>query len=330
VYKLEDIRRLEIEPTNTCQARCPQCLRTPTDGSVNKTLNNELTLDLLKERIPASFWANLTSINFNGSTGDCMAHKSIRNLVEYMKLHSTAPIVMHTNGGLGSTSTWTDLAMLLGPEDKVIFGIDGLADTSPLYRIGVDFDLAVKNAQTFILAGGYAEWQYIVFKHNQHQVEEARQLSRDLGFAHFWLRSSGRFTNSGYQDVYANGVVTHRLEPADIKLNFVEAELEYKKNISTTAIDCEAINTKWISIYADGTVWPCCHLMGWHRAHDFSISNLVNKKLNDVIGDYKKINLHYNDLKDIINSDVFQVKYPENFASNQPNPICVSNCRRCE
>ena len=87
MYKFEDLRRLEIEPTNTCQARCPQCLRTPADGSVNRTLKDELSLDLIKQQIPVEFWNRLTSINFQGSTGDALAYPNLVELIEYMKLH---------------------------------------------------------------------------------------------------------------------------------------------------------------------------------------------------------------------------------------------------
>jgi len=328
MYAFEDIRRLEIEPTNICQARCPQCLRTPPDGSVNKFLRDELSLDIIQDQIPISFWAQLTNINFQGSTGDCMAHRDIVPIISYMKSHSTAQIVVHTNGGLGSVAVWEDLAETLSPQDKVVFGIDGLADTSPLYRIGVDFDLALRNAQAFIRAGGQAEWQYIVFQHNQHQIDQARRLSKDMGFSKFWLRSSGRFEGKGYQDVYHNGMVTHRLEPATVKVNsYVEGE--YKQNIKSTEIDCEAITTKWIGIYADGTVWPCCHLMGWHRIPNFGLPNLVNKKkIIEVVGDYSNIDLHNHTLDSIINSNVFQKNYVKSFNSSQPIPVCVSTCRK--
>lgn len=328
MYAFEDIRKLEIEPTNTCQARCPQCLRTPPDGSVNKFLKDELSLDLLKQQIPVSFWKNLQTVTFNGSTGDCMAHHDIINIIQYIKSHSNAQIVVHTNGGLGSPTTWADLATTLTPNDKVVFGIDGLADTSPLYRIGVDFDLVIKNAKTFISSGGCAEWQYIVFRHNQHQIEQARQFSKQLGFSGFWLRKSGRFENKGYQDVYRDGTVTHRLEPATVDVPaFVEGE--YKQNIQSTKIDCESINTRWIAIYADGTVWPCCHLMGWHRIPNYGLSNIITKKkIVEVVGDYSNISLHHHTLDTIIRSDVFQNNYITSFNSAQPIPVCVSTCRR--
>ena len=329
MYKFEDLRRLEIEPTNTCQARCPQCLRTPADGSVNRTLKDELSLAVIKQQIPVEFWQQLTSINFQGSTGDALAYPDLVELIRYMKQHTQAQFSIHTNGGLGSRSTWQGLAEILDADDKVIFGIDGLADTNHLYRVAVDFATVVKNATTFITAGGTAHWQYITFKHNQHQVAEAEQLSKDLGFKSFYLRTSGRFTNTNYQDVYADGKVTHRIEPSDISFEQpIHFEHRLKSDIKTAKISCEAIHTKWVAIYADGTVWPCCHLMGWHQTHTHNISKLINRKLDDVIEDYTNISLHTHTLNEIINSPVFQTNYPTSVDSAQTIPVCVSHCRQ--
>ena len=41
------------------------------------------------------------------------------------------------------------------------------------------------NAKAFIDEGGIAEWQYLKFKHNEHQVEEARKMAEDIGFDKF-------------------------------------------------------------------------------------------------------------------------------------------------
>lgn len=329
MYKFEDLRRLEIEPTNVCQARCPQCLRTPADGTVNRTLKDELSLDLIKQQIPVEFWQRLTSINFQGSTGDALAYSNLVEMIQYMKQYTSAQFSIHTNGGLGSRATWQGLAEVLNTNDKVIFGIDGLADTNHLYRVGVDFATVFKNANTFINAGGSAHWQYITFKHNQHQVQIAEALSKELGFKSFYLRTSGRFTNTNYQDVYVDGQVTHRIKPSNIAFDQpVHFEHKLKSNIKSAKISCEAIHTKWVAIYADGTVWPCCHLMGWHQTHTHNISKLINRKLDDVIEDYANISLHTHTLEEIINSPVFQTNYPASFDSAQPIPVCVSHCRQ--
>ena len=43
----------------------------------------------------------------------------------------------------------------------------------------------MENVDAFIGNGGSAFWEYLVFKHNQHQIEEARLLSKKLGFKKF-------------------------------------------------------------------------------------------------------------------------------------------------
>ena len=324
MYKVEDLRRLELEPTNICQARCPQCTRTPTDGSINKTLNDQLELDILKTQISPEFWRNLTNIEFNGTTGDCMAHQGILEMLEFITASSNAPITIHTNGGLGTTAKWQALAKILGSNDKVIFGIDGLEDTHQLYRIGVDFNLVIKHAKAFIDAGGQAHWQYIPFKHNEHQIETARKLSEELGFRRFFLRRSGRFNSTGYLDVFVDGTISHRIEQTSISTGMMKESEQ--RNIKTAEIKCEAVDTNWVAIYADGTVWPCCHLMGQHRTSHFGISKLINKKIIEVIGDYSHIDLHNHTLDAIISSDVFQNKYTNSFTSKHPIPVCLSEC----
>jgi sulfatase maturation enzyme AslB (radical SAM superfamily) len=67
----------------------------------------------------------------------------------------------------------------------VRFALDGLKDTHSLYRMGSDYDTVVKNMKTFIDAGGRATWKFIVFKHNEHQVDEASKLARELGCVTF-------------------------------------------------------------------------------------------------------------------------------------------------
>ena len=48
------------------------------------------------------------------------------------------------------------------------------------------------NVKSFIQAGGEAHWEFLVFKHNEHQVEEARNLAREMGFKEFYLKKRRR------------------------------------------------------------------------------------------------------------------------------------------
>jgi hypothetical protein len=67
----------------------------------------------------------------------------------------------------------------------VTFSIDGLEDTNHLYRRNVNWNLLIENVKSFIDAGGTAVWDYLIFKHNEHQIDQAKQYSIDLGFKEF-------------------------------------------------------------------------------------------------------------------------------------------------
>jgi ubiquinone/menaquinone biosynthesis C-methylase UbiE len=47
--------------------------------------------------------------------------------------------------------------------------------------------------KAFIAAGGRARWDFLIFEHNQHQVEEAEALATKWGFEKFVAKKTGRF-----------------------------------------------------------------------------------------------------------------------------------------
>jgi hypothetical protein len=78
----------------------------------------------------------------------------------------------------------------------------------------------MENAQAFIAAGGRARWDYIVFAHNEHQVEAAEALSKDMGFERFQYKKSARFfsnasgmTKEMHQAANRRGLATTLLQP---------------------------------------------------------------------------------------------------------------------
>jgi hypothetical protein len=77
----------------------------------------------------------------------------------------------------------------------------------------------MSNAQAFINAGGRARWDYIVFAHNEHQVEEAEALANKMGFEKFQYKKSARFfsnvsgvTKEMHQAANRKGLATALLE----------------------------------------------------------------------------------------------------------------------
>lgn len=317
---------LEWEVTTNCNAACPQCPRNYYGGKTWPTLpiiNN--TLGWAKEHLPADFINNLKRIDFCGTYGDPMLNNELPEIIKWLlSVNPRLEISLKTNGGLRDTAWWAKLAGLLGPNGYVFFSIDGLADTNHLYRRKVDFNKTIENATAFINAGGRAYWNYIVFKHNQHQVEQARELSKQLGFAEFNIKLTGRFFNKKHEiqqslAVYneAGDIEYHIDIPDDpkyvncsySKIEFIKTKETLTNYFKTTSVACKSANIKKIYLSADGYVFPC----GWlaDRMYGYEVESSSYKaeltKLFDLAGGEHLANANHTDIREIVHGPWFDV-----------------------
>jgi MoaA/NifB/PqqE/SkfB family radical SAM enzyme len=325
----KQIKVLEIESTNTCNASCPQCLRTNEYGNVKSDYSDVLDFDRVLSNTPLEFWQGLSAINLNGNTGDNIAHPRIQDIVlTLVKVAPQATVKISTNGSLRNTAWWENFGKsLAGANCFVIFGIDGLDDTHALHRVGTSWQKVIDNATAFIDAGGQAIWQMIPFKHNEHQVNQCQVLAQQLGFRQFILVRENRFpAGQDQQPVYFNQKQIHTIQASSIKPN-TDICQSMENLDATKKVQCKSMETNWMAIYADGTVWPCCFLMGWHRSpHQGRFYQVINYHFKKILGlDLSQISLYTNKLEDILDSDLWQKRYPTSFKSN-PNPVCLQQC----
>ena len=86
------------------------------------------------------------------------------------------------------------LDFILGDRGKVQFSVDGLEDTNHIYRKNSRWKDIVMAVET--LASGKQKpkliWQMLVFPYNEHQIEEAERLSKEIGFDEFHYSKSLR------------------------------------------------------------------------------------------------------------------------------------------
>jgi sulfatase maturation enzyme AslB (radical SAM superfamily) len=205
---------------------------------------------------------------------------------------------MHTNGSARSFSWWKELASL---NVRVVFGIDGLADTHALYRVNTDFLKIIQNAKAFISAGGDARWDMLVFKHNEHQVHDCETMSKNLGFTHFYTKHTSRFRDGKLDVIDDNYNVTHTLYPTTHSDKNSEGVEQAKQDVLPN-ISCKAQTNNQIYVTANGGVSACCWLdLEWVPQHSFSridymskvkeYPNLNNKSLSEIFasGFFSKI-----------------------------------------
>ena len=104
----------------------------------------------------------------------------------------------------------------------------------------------MENAQAFNDAGGVSIWEYLIFQHNQHQLDQARNLSEEMNFDEIkFKRPFGFETVSGnYESIRVlkdTGEFDYSIYPADEKNH-------RNKNFGDTSIDRYGNN---LSLYPD-------------------------------------------------------------------------------
>lgn len=208
-WNFEDLSRIHIELTNACNAACPMCARFYLNSpNVRPDLKlAQITLEQFKNYFPPYVLKKLSHFQLCGTHGDPGMAKDVYEICEYIYLHASDNIVvqMHTNGGMRNPEWWEKMGKLFSfnknPKNpwRMIFSIDGLEDTNHLYRRNVNWQKLKSNAEAFIKGGGIAIWEYLIFKHNEHQIEEAKQLSASIGFTKIILKTAlGVSTQDGY------------------------------------------------------------------------------------------------------------------------------------
>jgi tetratricopeptide (TPR) repeat protein len=188
--KYEDIRRVSVEITSRCNAACPQCPRT--DNLILPMA--ELKMEDIERIFPKEFCSQLDFVYMCGNYGDAMTSNTTIPAIEYWHRMGIPHIGLYTNGSGRNPEWWQAVAKAMtGEFDRVTFSIDGLADTNSIYRQNTNWDKIMQSVNSFIQAGGKAVWHYLIFEHNQHQVESARALAEELGFVEFVPKATSRF-----------------------------------------------------------------------------------------------------------------------------------------
>ena len=171
---------------------CPQCGRNVIkDGKLQWKYDDLNTVDTSLITFRAAY-KNIrhpvSHIRFIGNLSEPVLSKDFLPICEFLKTETDTAFQVSTHGSVRTSDYWRRLGKIFNgnPKNIIFFSVDGVGNESlQNYRIGANFDKIMKNAKAFIEGGGKAIWRMIIFKHNQHQIEEARALAESLGFWEF-------------------------------------------------------------------------------------------------------------------------------------------------
>jgi molybdenum cofactor biosynthesis enzyme MoaA len=308
--QIGDVTEIDLECTTFCNLKCPECNRTTDKDVISSILNtSHITLENCRTWFKPTELTSLKEIRFCGAIDEALMNPELTDILDFfLDEFKIKYIDIRTNGSVRSTEWWSNFVNHLPSNHIIVFGLDGLEDTNHIYRVGAKWEKIINNAKAFIDAGGIASWQFIEFEHNKHQIEEAKQLAKELGFKEFRLVSSTRPTmTESLEHIRKDNKVSARSNRVPEKKEVIlsdkkESEEETMVPCSTskpkkpvqelvlirkktkkqkTVIRCENQghgNGNRILVNALSQVVPCCFLNGYFHqpyAHNKNPENIT-------------------------------------------------------
>jgi molybdenum cofactor biosynthesis enzyme MoaA len=120
------------------------------------------------------------NIRLCGQLSDPIYHKNFHDLLAYANKHPHKKFSIHTNGTRKKLDWWNKCFEISTFNVRWIFGLDGTdQETANIYRVNTRFDEVFNVMKLGASLGVNIIWQFIVFKHNEHQIEQARQMAKE-------------------------------------------------------------------------------------------------------------------------------------------------------
>ena len=345
-WAYENLRSVHLELSTLCNSICPWCPRY-VDFSPNVNPNiveGAYTLERFKRHFPRDFIQQIEFWTFAGDYGDPCTCPEILDIIEYILSIKDCKMQINTNGGMRNTKFWQQLGELMrGSPDEtytqyqkryVIFSVDGLEDTNHIYRRNVKWHKVISAMETYGDTGARGIWEFLKFKHNEHQMEEAKALADELGFEIRFKNPNGFEENGTMPARDKDYNIEYTILPAtgrDIRPVIVSPAQENLINmINTDAIQYDDVKDKIESFYKDktacincsaktfgmgnevrinydGSVWPCSFFghLSQKYLKDRKVSVVHKWQADNIFKDIEN-NLKDKTLKEILDGDPFK------------------------
>src|SRR4030095_11393375 len=206
---------ISFEPTTSCNLRCPECpsgLRafTRPTGMLQKDFFSETIDQLHKELLYLVFYFQ----------GEPYLNPRFLEMVQYAsskKIYTATSTNAHYLNDANARKT------VESGLDRLIISIDGTTqETYQQYRVGGNLDRVLEGAANIVKwkkelksQTPFIIFQFLVVRHNEHQIEEVQRMAKEIGVDQVRLKTA---------QVYDYENDPHQLIPT------IEKYSRYKKN----------------------------------------------------------------------------------------------------
>jgi len=275
---------ISVEPANFCQLLCPEC---PVGQMKARKQKAQFINNLLLEKLINELKTTLIHVIFYFQ-GEPLLNKHLPELIKYAH---EAGIYTSTSTNAQSLDAETAKALVESGLDKLIISIDGTTqEIYEKYRVGGKLEKALEGGKHITewkkklnSATPFLEIQFLVLKTNEHQMEEMKTLSKQLGANKLAFKTAQLYD-------FENG---HQLLTSKKKYARYEKRKDEKYRVKA-----KQPNHCWrlwsggvVSVNSD--VLPCC----FDKNLDFSFGNLNEKSFaecwhSNKASDFRKKLLH--------------------------------------
>ncbi|GAC1416743.1 MAG: radical SAM protein [Flavisolibacter sp.] len=260
---------ISFEPTTSCNLRCPECpsgLRafTRPTGMVQQDFFSQTIDQLSRDLLYLVFYFQ----------GEPFLHPDFLDMVAYA---ASKNIYTATSTNAHYLTDQNAKKTVESGLDRVIISIDGTTqETYEKYRIGgklekvltgttnlIKWKKALKSKTPFII------FQFLVLRHNEHQIDEIQKLARDIGVDQLRLKTA---------QIYDYSHDPQQLIPTTQKYS------RYKKNkYGQNIFKGNNSNHCWRLwhdpvITWDGSVVPCC----FDKDAQYKLGSLKNQSFKEL------------------------------------------------
>ena len=181
---------LTTEPTNNCNLHCLEC---PSGNDSSKRIKGNIDFELYKKIIDeVKDYIIYQMIYFQGEP---FLNPDFFNLIKYADINNIYTSTS-TNGHFLSPKNCEKIVK--SGLKKIIISIDGTTqETYEKYRIGGNLENVIEGIKNLVLLKKQLKSKYpivhiqfLVLKHNEHQIKEIESLTKSLGVSKLELKSA--------------------------------------------------------------------------------------------------------------------------------------------
>lgn len=239
---------LMVEPTNICNLKCPLC---PSGNGEMTRPRGTMELahfeKVIKEQADHLFLLMLWN------QGEPFINKQLTDMIRIATDHNIPTLTSTNVHYIKSLETAEDIVN--SGLSEIIVSLDGVtAESYKQYRVGGNFERVLEGIRFLVQAkeklkttNPVIHLQFIIMKHNEHEIEAARALSKELGVDRLSLKTAQVYTENE-ADTFL---------PKDENLSRYDYGSETLSTKSKITNTCRHL---WYStvINWDGAVSPCC------------------------------------------------------------------------